>query len=158
MILEQPHSNECADEWCQHVDPDALATHVCQIIVIIKSYLVDGLCEAQSRVQTGTRPEREFVAYTENVGESQCFQEEVASLGILVLPLCQGQVEQGEEASLQDFLTENSGELESQLPCVLCVPVQTVHSILRIKLVTLDVILRKQISQKKAKEGSEYLD
>jgi len=69
--------------------------------------------------------------------------------------LCQGQVEQGEQASLQDFLTENSGVLESTLSCALYVLVKTVHSTLGIELVTSQVVLYQYISEKQAKKGPE---
>ena len=83
MILEQPDSYECADEWSQHVYPNALS-------VIIMSYLVDRLSEAQGWVQTGSGTEREIITNAKDVGEGQCLQEDVASLRILILALCQG--------------------------------------------------------------------
>jgi len=130
-----------------------LVAHTPISILIIISYLIDRLCEAQSWVQTGTCPEREIVANAKDVSESQCFQEEVASFRILILALCQGQVEQGEQASLQDFLSKNSGVLESLLSCILIVLVKTIHSTLRIEFVTSKIILDKYICEKQAKEG-----
>ena len=100
MIFEEPNCNKCSGERGKHVNPDTLTAHIRVTSFIINSYLVDTLCKSQCRVQASSSSKREIVAKPENVGEGKCFQEEVASFGIFILALSQGQIKKSEKASL----------------------------------------------------------
>lgn len=158
MILEKRHRNHCANKRCQHVHPDALGTHIWQDESVIVSYLVHCLSETECRVQASTGSKREIVAHAEDIGQSQAFQEEVCSLGILIFALGESQIEQCEETSLQNFLPENSAILESNITGIFCVLIQTVHITLGIQLVAGDIVLGKQICEEQSKQRSNGLE